>query len=116
MKLSHLYEGFPEDLATSAGVGRGVTAGEKENDPNRVEKTGDKNRGGRGVPGMPRRSGNQNTAMSPRHQQFFAGPKSGDSLEDGTESDREEDGILNPGQTIKTERPVPNRAGRPPRS
>lgn len=111
MKLSYLYEDFPSDLAHSVGVGRGVTAGQKENDPNRIELTGDKNRGGRSIPAQPRRSGNQNTAIgNPRHRRYFAAPKDGSSLEDGDEADREEDGILNPGQTIKTERPVPNRA------
>ena len=115
MRLSHLHEWA--GLLDNVTGGRTLDGVNDVPDENHPEPLGDRQdrprRSKGGTPSQPRRTGNQNTPMSPRHQQFFAAPKPGDSLEDGTEADREEDGILNPGQTIRTERPVPNRAGRP---
>lgn len=110
MKLSILHEGFPDDLAQNF-----TAQFKKQADPGRPELTGDPSDRGDSTIKQPSRSGNQNTPMrNPRHRRFFKAPADGGSLEDGSEQPEEEDGILNPGLTMRTERPVPNRAGPPP--
>lgn len=122
MKLSALHEsigfGGLDGLQNNVGGASGLF--KKQADVGRPEELGDKqekptdDKGA--MPKQPRRSGNQNTPMTSRHRRYFKAPADGGSLESGSEQPEEEDGILNPGLTMKTERPVPNRAGRPPRS
>ena len=105
MKLSLLHEGLAGNLAKNfTGLFK------KQEDIGRPELTGDPSARGDSTIRQPSRSGNQNSPiMKPRHKKFMNTPADGGSLESRSEQPTENDGLLNPGRTVKTERPTLNK-------